>query len=248
MITIKSPREIELLRKAGQVVALVHSELKKAIKPGISLKELDRIAEEVIRGQGCTPSFKGYGGFPASICASVNDVLVHGIPTNYHLKEGDIITVDVGACYKGYHGDGACSFAVGQISDEAQKLLDVTQQALYLGLAQVKPYNRVGDISHAIQTYVESFGYSLPIEYTGHGVGTSIHEDPIVPNVGKPHTMALLKKGMVIAVEPMVFMGQRECVVDDDGWTVRSLDGSLAAHFEHTIVVTEDGYEILTKL
>lgn len=248
MINIKTPREIVLMRKAGQVVALVLEKLHEVIKPGISLLEIDKIAEEIIFQNDCTPSFKGYEGFPNAVCASVNDVLVHGIPNNYRLKDGDIVTIDVGACYKGYHGDGAYTYKVGNVSKEVCKLLEVTEKALYLGLEQIKPLKRVGDISNAIQTYVEEHGYSLPSEYTGHGVGNDIHEEPNVPNVGKPNTMAFLKKGMVIAVEPMVFMGKKTCVVDKDGWTVRSKDHSWAAHYEHTVVVTEDGCEILTKL
>lgn len=248
MITLKSEREIKLLREANRVVALVHQTMASAIKPGVSLITLDRIAEKVIRDNGCTPSCKGYGGFPNSICASVNDALVHGIPNHYKLKNGDIVTIDVCACYRGYHGDGAYTYKVGDVSAEAEQLLKVTEEALYIGLSQVKPGNRVGDISNAIQTYVESFGYSLPEEYTGHGVGTSIHEDPNIPNVGIAHTGPLLKKGMVIAVEPMVFAGKKDCVTMNDGWTVKSRDHSLGAHFEHTIVITDDGYEILTKL
>ncbi len=248
MITLKSEREIKLMKEAGRVVALVHKTVGEAIKPGVSLKTLDVIAEKTIRDSGCTPSFKGYGGFPNSVCASVNDALVHGIPNNYRLKEGDIVTIDAGACYHGYHGDGAFTFKVGKVSEETEKLLKVTQEALYVGLEQVKPGNRVGDISNAIQQYVESFGYSLPVEYTGHGIGTTVHEDPSIPNVGKPHTGALLKKGMVIAVEPMVFMGGADCYTLSDGWTVKSKDHSLGAHYEHTVAITEDGYEILTKL
>ncbi|MDY6062802.1 MAG: type I methionyl aminopeptidase [Erysipelotrichaceae bacterium] len=248
MITLKSEREIKLLREANRVVALVHQTMASAIKPGVSLITLDRIAEKVIRDNGCTPSCKGYGGFPNSICASVNDALVHGIPNHYKLKNGDIVTIDVCACYRGYHGDGAYTYKVGDVSAEAEQLLKVTEEALYIGLSQVKPGNRVGDISNAIQTYVESFGYSLPEEYTGHGVGTSIHEDPNIPNVGIAHTGPLLKKGMVMAVEPMVFAGKKDCVTMSDGWTVKSRDHSLGAHFEHTIVITDDGYEILTKL
>ena len=249
MITIKSPREIELMAKAGEIVALVHKKLLEVIKPGISTLEINRIAEEVIRENDANPSFKGLYGFPAAVCTSVNKVLVHGIPDHTILKDGDIISVDVGACYKGYHGDSAWTYKVGNVTDEKTlDLLKVTEEALYEGLKQVKPGNRVGDISNAIQTYVEAHGYSCPIEYTGHGIGKAVHEDPSVPNVGKPHTMALLKKGMCIAVEPMVFMGKPHCVTLKDGWGVVARDGSLSAHYEHSVVVTDDGYRILTTL
>lgn len=248
MISIKSPRELELMREAGKIVARVHKKMKEVIRPGISTLELDRIAEEVIRSNGAAPSFKGYQGFPASICTSINEMLVHGIPDHTILKDGDIISVDVGACYKGYHGDSAWSYTVGEVKDE--KILDlmkVTEEALYQGLAQVKAGNRVGDIANAVQTYVEAHGYSLPIEYTGHGIGRHVHEEPSVPNVGRAHSLEHLKKGMCIAVEPMVFMGKPHCRTLPDGWGVVSRDKSLAAHYEHTVIVLEDGYEITTK-
>ena len=248
MISIKSPREIELMDIAGSIVAKVHKKMKEVIKPGISTLELDRIAEKVIRENDATPSFKNYQGFPSAICASINDTLVHGIPDHTILKDGDIITIDVGACYKGYHGDSGWTYTVGEVKDpKVLELLKVTEESLYLGLEQAKPGNHVGDIANAIQTYVESFGFSLPEEYTGHGIGRSVHEDPYVPNVGKPKTLALLKKGMCIAVEPMVFMGKADCYTLADGWGVKSKDHSLAAHYEHTIAITDDGYRILTK-
>ena len=246
MIAIRSEREIALLKKAGAIVGHTHAVLAKVIRPGITTRELDKMAEEVITSMGATPSFKGYQGFPGSICTSINEMLVHGIPDDTVLKDGDIISIDIGACYKGYHGDSAWSYAVGSIRPEHQKLLDVTRESLFKGLEQVKAGNHVGDIAHAIQSYVESFGYSLPIEYTGHGVGSSLHEDPAIPNLGKPHTLEKLKKGMVIAVEPMVFMGRPNTRTLSDGWGVVSKDGSWAAHFEHTVVVTEDGYDITT--
>lgn len=247
MITLKSSREIELMDKAGSVVGLVHKHLKEIIKPGISTLQIDRICEEIIRENGCTPSFKNLYGFPGAVCTSVNEVLVHGIPDHRILKDGDIISVDVGACYKGYHGDSAWSYAVGNVKPEVLKLLEVTEQSLYEGLKFAKPGNRIGDIANAIQTYVESFGYSLPIEYTGHGIGKKVHEDPNVPNVGKPHTLELLKPGMCIAVEPMVFMGKPHCITLADGWAVVNRERSLSAHYEHTIVITKDAYKILTK-
>lgn len=247
MITLKSSREIELMDRAGTVVALVHKHLKEIIKPGISTLQIDRICEEIIRDNDCTPSFKNLYGFPGAVCVSVNEVLVHGIPDHTILKDGDIVTVDVGACYKGYHGDSGWTYAVGEIKPEVRKLLEVTEDALYKGLEQAKPGNHVGDISNAIQTYVESFGYSTPIEYTGHGIGKKVHEDPSVPNVGKPHTLELLKAGMCIAVEPMVFMGKPHCVTLKDGWGVVNKERSLSAHYEHSIAITKDGYKILTK-
>lgn len=247
MISIKSQREIDLMREAGAIVARVHKRLLKEIKPGITTLQINKICEEVIKENGATASFKGLYDFPCAVCTSVNEVLVHGIPNNKKLKEGDIISVDVGACFKGYHGDSAWSYAVGKISKEASDLLKVTEEALYEGLKQVKPGNRVGDISNAIQTYIESRGYYTPKEYTGHGVGKSVHEDPYVPNVGKKGEGPVLKKGMCLAIEPMVFTGTAKCKTLDDDWGVVAIDNSLAAHYEHTIVVTDEGYEILTK-
>lgn len=247
MISLKSSREIELMDRAGTVVALVHKRLKEEIKPGMTTKHIDQICEEVIRENGCTPSFKGLYGFPGSVCTSVNEVLVHGIPGSQILKNGDIISVDVGACYKGYHGDSAWTFLVGDVDEKARDLCRVTEEALYRGLEQVRPGNRIGDISWAIQSYVEAHGYSCPIEYTGHGIGKSVHEDPYVPNVGKPHTGPILKRGMCIAIEPMVFMGKPHCHTLDDDWGVVANDHSLSAHYEHTIAITADGYKILTK-
>ena len=247
MISIKSKREIELMKEAGAIVARVHKRLKEEIKPGITTSQINKICEKVIKENGATPSFKGLYDFPCAVCTSVNEVLVHGIPNNKALKDGDIISVDVGACFKGYHGDSAWSYAVGKISKEANDLLKVTEEALYEGLKQVKPGNRIGDISYAIQTYIESHGYFTPKEYTGHGIGKSVHEDPYVPNVGKKGEGSVLKKGMCIAVEPMVFAGTAKCKTLKDGWGVVALDNSLAAHYEHTIVITDEGYEILTK-
>lgn len=247
MISLKSSREIELMDRAGTVVALVHKRLKEEIKPGMTTKHIDQICEEVIRENGCTPSFKGLYGFPGSVCTSVNEVLVHGIPGSQILKNGDIISVDVGACYKGYHGDSAWTFLVGDVDEKTRDLCRVTEEALYRGLEQVRPGNRIGDISWAIQSYVEAHGYSCPIEYTGHGIGKSVHEDPYVPNVGRPHTGPILKRGMCIAIEPMVFMGKPHCHTLDDDWGVVANDHSLSAHYEQTIAITADGYKILTK-
>ncbi len=246
MITLKSQPEIETMREAGRIVGLAHEAIAKAIRPGITTLELNAIAEKVIRDHGAIPSFLGYGGFPASICASINNVLVHGIPDHTRLKDGDIISIDIGACYKGYHGDSAWTHAVGEISDEAKNLMKVTRESLFVGLQQAKPGNRLGDICHAIGEYVESHGYSVPVDYTGHGIGTEMHEEPAIPNYGKAGRGVLLKEGMTLAIEPMVHAGKPQTRVLQDDWTVVSKDGSLAAHYEHTIVITSTGYEILT--
>lgn len=246
MIFAKSPREIATMKQAGKIVALARAAVAAAIAPGVTTKQLDRIAEKVIRQQGASPSFKGYGGFPASICTSINSVLVHGIPDQTVLKDGDLISIDIGACYKGYHGDAAWTFAVGRVSEEAVRLMEVTRQSLFIGLEQAKPGNRLSDISHAIGEFVEAHGYSVPIDYTGHGIGTHLHEEPAIPNFGSPGKGILLKEGMTFAIEPMVHAGKPHTRVLADDWTVVTKDGSLAAHYEHTIVITKDGYEILT--
>jgi methionyl aminopeptidase len=249
LITLRNEDELAKLRQAGRIVALTHQYLKQHLVPGITTKKLDDLAEKFILSQGATPSFKGLYGFPGSVCISLNETLVHGIPSKkIVLKEGDIITIDIGACWQGYHGDSAWTYAVGEISEEAQKLLDVTEQALFEGLKMARAGNRIGDISHAIQKYVEKFGFSLPREYTGHGVGREIHEDPIVPNYGKPHRGPLLRKGMVIAVEPMVNAGVKETITLSDGWTVVTSDGRLCAHYEHTVAITDGACEIFTTL
>ena len=246
MITLKSQIEIETMREAGKIVGLAHEAVAKAIRPGVTTLELNAVAEKVIRDHGAIPSFLGYGGFPASICASINDVLVHGIPDHTRLKDGDIISIDIGAVYKGYHGDSAWTHAVGEISDEAKNLMKVTRESLFIGLQQAKPGNRLGDICHAIGEYVESHGYSVPVDYTGHGIGTELHEEPAIPNYGRAGRGVLLKEGMTLAIEPMVHAGKPQTRVLQDDWTVVSKDGSLAAHYEHTIVITSTGYEILT--
>ncbi len=246
MITIKSDREIELLRIAGNVVYKTHQYLKPFIKEGITTKELDKLGEEFIRKEGCTPSFKGYDGFPYAVCISVNSEVVHGFPSNRKLKNGDIVTLDIGACWKGYHGDSGWTYAVGDISDDAKYIMEHTEKALFEGLKQVKPGNRIGDISYAIQKYAEEHNLGVVKELCGHGVGTDVHEDPEVPNFGIPNTGPKLKEGMVIAVEPMLTLGKPGVFLHDNNWTVDTLDHSLSGHFEHTIVVTKDGYEILT--
>lgn len=247
MIICKTPREIEIMREAGKIVALTHQELQKHITPGISTKELDAIAEKFILKADALPSFKGYNGFRGSICASVNEELVHGIPGDRILRDGDIISIDIGAKYNGYHGDSAWTYAVGTISEENQKLLKVTEESLFKGLDQVKPGERLSNISHAIQDYVESHNFSIVREYVGHGVGQDLHEDPQIPHYGPPNKGPRLKPGMVLAIEPMVNAGSRYVKTLADNWTVVTVDGKMCAHFEHTIAITDNGYEILTK-
>ena len=246
MITIKSPREVELLRIAGNVVYKTHQYLKPFVKEGITTEELNRLGEEFIISQGCTPSFKGYEGFPAGICMSVNSEVVHGFPSKRKLKNGDILTMDIGACWKGYHGDSGWTYAVGEISDDAKYIMEHTEKALYVGLEQVKPGNRIGDISHAIEEYAKEHNLGVVRELCGHGVGTDVHEDPEVPNYGEAGTGPKLREGMVIAIEPMLTMGSPKVFLRENNWTVETQDGSLAGHYEHTVVVTKDGYEILT--
>lgn len=246
MITIKSNREIELLAIAGGIVYETHQYLRPFIKEGITTKELDRLAEEFIRSKGATPSFKGLYDFPNACCISINQEVVHGIPSKRKLRNGDIVSIDIGACYKGYHGDSAWTYAVGEISESKKNLMKWTEESLFKGLEQVKPGNHVGDIGHAVQEYAESKGLGVVRELVGHGVGTSVHEDPDVPNYGTKGTGPVLKEGMVIAVEPMLTLGSREIVILDDDWTIETQDYSPSAHFEHTVAVTKDGYRILT--
>ena len=249
MVTIKSPREVDLMKRAGQIVALAHQEVAKHVKPGISTLQLDEIIENVIRSADAIPSFLHYNGFPANSCISVNEVVVHGIPSPKKiLKNGDIVSVDIGAIYKGYHGDGAWTYACGTISNEAKKLLEATEASLFAGLSQAKAGNRLTDISHAVQVYAESQGFSVVRDFVGHGIGTQMHEEPQIPNFGLPGKGITLRPGMTIAVEPMINAGRKEVKVLADGWTTITLDKSLSAHFEHTILITETGYEILTKV
>ncbi len=246
MITIKSKREVELLKIAGNIVYQTHQYLKPYIKEGITTKELDKLAEDFIRSKDATPSFKGYEGFPSTLCTSVNSEVVHGFPSDRKLKNGDIISIDIGACYKGYHGDSAWTYTVGEVDEKTRKLLEDTKKSLFVGLEQVKPGNRIGDIGYAIEQYAHKHSLGVVRELCGHGVGTSVHEDPEVPNYGIPNTGPRLKEGMVIAVEPMLTMGSPRIYVHDNDWTIDTQDGSLSAHFEHTVVVTKDGYQILT--
>lgn len=247
MIICKTPRELDIMRRAGQIVAFTHQELKKHIKPGVTTKRLDQIADRFIRQHEAIPSFKGYNGFPGSICISVNEELVHGIPGSRVLQDGDIVSIDIGAKYNGYHGDSAWTYPVGTISEEDQKLLDVTEESLYKGLLEAKPGNRLSDLSHAIQSYAEGEGFSIVREYVGHGVGQGLHEDPQIPHYGPPGKGPRLKPGMVLAVEPMVNAGSRYVKTLADNWTVITVDGKRCAHFEHTIAITDSGFDILTK-
>jgi methionyl aminopeptidase len=247
MIICKSEAELNLMREAGRIVAGAHRLMAQAVQPGITTLELDQIVEAYIRSQGAVPSFKGYNHFPASICASVNEELVHGIPNHRKLVDGDIISIDIGAQYQGYHGDSAWTYPVGSISETAKKLLDVTERSLYAGLAEAKPNVRLYTISHAIQKCIEDEGFSVVREYVGHGIGANLHEEPQIPNYGIPDRGPRLKSGMVLAIEPMVIVGERYVKTLEDHWTVVTLDGSLCAHFEHTIAITDDGYEILTR-
>jgi methionyl aminopeptidase len=249
VISIKSSAEIERMREAGRVTALTIERVVEAVRPGVSTEDLDRVAERSIRGEGCTPSFLEYRGFPASICTSINDEIVHGIPSpDRILREGDLLSLDVGAVFEGYHGDSAVSLFVGgrAPSEEAARLVKMTEEALFAGIDAVRPGGRISDVGHAVESLVEPVGYSLVREYGGHGVGRALHEDPIILNYGRPGRGPAIKPGLVVAIEPMVNLGGWETRVLDDDWTVVTRDGSLSAHFEHTIAVTPDGPEILT--
>jgi methionyl aminopeptidase len=248
MIILKSPDEVAKMRVAGGIVAETIETVLAAVEPGVSTADLDVVAEAFIRERKATPSFKGYRGFPASICASLNEEVVHGIPSPKRiLKEGDVLSLDFGAIWDGYHADSAVTVFVGEpASAEAEKLVRVTEEALEAGISQIRPGGRLSDISHAVQQVVEGAGFSVVREYVGHGVGRSLHEDPQIPNYGLPGRGPELRPGLVVAVEPMVTMGDWKTRVLADDWTVVTADGSLAAHFEHTIAVTEDGREVLT--
>ncbi len=247
-IVIKSEREIEIMRQAGRIVAETLAVVAEAVRPGITTHDLDDVTYRTITRQGATPSFKGYRGYPASLCASLNDEVVHGIPGKRVLKEGDVVSLDVGALYKGFHGDAALTVPVGKINGRTQALLDACKAGLAAGIGAARAGARVGDISAAVQTTVEALGFSVVREYTGHGVGRNLHEDPLVPNVGQPQTGALLRPGMTIAIEPMINLGSWEVELRPNGWTVATRDGSVSAHFEHTVVIREGEAEILTKL
>ncbi|MFP4697103.1 MAG: type I methionyl aminopeptidase [Eubacteriales bacterium] len=246
-ISIKSKSEIEIMKKAGRIVAKTHSLLKKTVKPGISTFELNKVAEDYIKSQNATPSFKGYMGYPASICTSVNNEVVHGIPSKDRiLNEGDIISIDIGAYYNGYHGDAARTLAVGQISEEAQKLIQVTKDSFYKGIEYAKEGCHLFEISAAIQEYVETYGYSIVRDLVGHGIGRELHEEPQIPNFKQKRRGPKLQKGMVLAIEPMVNIGRLEVRWLNDNWTVVTIDESLSAHYENTILITDKDPELLT--
>lgn len=248
-VTIKSSKEIELMREAGKILAKTHDELEKILKPGMSTWDIDHIGEEIIRSYGCLPSFKNYNGYPASICVSVNDEVVHGIPNKQRvIQEGDIVSLDAGVIYKGYHSDAARTHGVGKISREAEKLIEVTKQSFFEGIKFAKPGNHLNDISTAIQKYAESFGYGVVRDLVGHGIGSHLHEDPEVPNFARRRKGILLQPGMTLAIEPMINEETYDVVWLDDDWTVVTEDGSLSAHYENTILITEDGPEILSLL
>ena len=246
-INMKSEREINLMREAGKILAKVHDELEQFIKPGISTKDIDKKGEELIRSFGCIPSFLNYNGYPASICVSINEEVVHGIPSPKRIiKEGDIVSLDAGVIYNGYHSDAARTHAVGEISNEARKLIDVTKNSFFEGIKYAKPGNHLYDISKAIQDYAESFGYGVVRKLVGHGIGKNLHEEPQVPNFKMPGRGVRLQPGMTLAIEPMINIGTHDVKFLSDKWTVVSLDGSLSAHYENTIVITEGEPEILS--
>jgi methionyl aminopeptidase len=252
MITIKSAREIDLMRRANVIVAEVLQELKRAVKPGVTTLELDQIAEELTLKRNATPAFKGYqvAGriYPRSLCASINEEIVHGIPSARALKEGDIIGLDYGVIYQGYYGDSAVTVGIGKVSEEAERLMRVTEEALYRGIEQLRDGERMGKLSSAIQQTAEGAGFSVVRSFVGHGIGRRLHEEPPVPNYGQPDSGLRLRQGMVLAIEPMVNIGGYEAVIKEDGWTAVTKDGSLSAHFEHSVAITENGPFILSRL
>lgn len=246
MITIKNRSEFAKMEKAGACVAAVHEAVAEAARAGASLEYLDEVAAKVIRSHGCRPSFLGYRGFPANICTSPNEVVVHGIPNGYRLREGDVLSIDAGAVYEGYHGDAAITFGIGEISPEAERLLEYTKRALWEGIEQTAAGARTGDIGHAVETVAEAQGYGLVRNYVGHGIGRDMHESPQVPNYGPPGKGMRLRTGMAICIEPMFNLGTGETILQEDGWTVATADSRLSAHFEHTVALTEDGTKVFT--
>lgn len=248
MVILKSSWEIDLIRKSGRIVAEALARLTKLVEPGITTLDLDRLAEEYILKRGAKPAFKGYRGYPYSLCASVNEQVVHALPSERTLKEGDIISLDLGSIVDGYYGDAAVTVPVGQVSDEANRLIDVTQESLRRAIDAVHPGGRLSDISHAVQAAVEAEGFSVVRLFVGHGIGRSLHEEPQIPNFGPPGHGPVLKTGMVLAIEPMVNAGSPDVMILEDRWTAVTCDGSLSAHFEHTVALTENGTEVLTSL
>ena len=247
MVHIRTEREIQLIASSCQIVADTLDMLTDHVKPGAKINELDRLAEEFIISKGARPAFKGYMGFPATLCVSVDDEVVHGIPSDRFLEEGQIVGIDCGAEKEGYYGDHARTFPIGKISESRQKLMDITRDCLLRGISEAKPGNYVSDIGYAIQSLAESNGYSVVRELVGHGIGSSLHEEPQIPNYGNPKQGHRLAEGMCIAIEPMINMGKKEVKTDSDGWTIRTIDGEVSAHFEHTIAITSDGPKILSK-
>ncbi|MCR8644852.1 type I methionyl aminopeptidase [Paenibacillus sp. N1-5-1-14] len=247
MITIKTKEQIEMMRNAGELLVNCHKEIAKMIKPGVTTWEIDQFVEKYLSKHGATPEQKGYNGYQYATCASINDEICHGFPRKTPLQEGDIVTIDMVVNLNGWLADSAWTYAVGNISDEAQRLLDVTKESLYRGIAEAKVGNRVGDISHAIQTYAEGEGFSVVRDFVGHAIGQVIHEDPQIPHFGPPNRGLRLKEGMVITIEPMINIGEYHSKVDGDGWTARTVDGSLSAQYEHTIAITAEGPVILTN-
>lgn len=246
MIFLKTEEEIELLRISNQLVGQAHGEVAKIIAPGVSTLKLDKIAEEFIRDNGAEPAFKGYGGFPNTLCVSVNDMVVHGIPSSYELREGDIVSVDCGVLKNGFFGDSAYTFAVGEVAPEVEALLRVTKESLYKGIELAVENQRLGDVGYAIQKHCEDHGYSVVREMVGHGIGKNLHEDPQVPNYGKRGRGTKLKEGMVLAIEPMINLGKRNIKIESDGWTAKTIDGKVSAHFEHSVVVRKGKADILS--
>ncbi|MBO7607340.1 MAG: type I methionyl aminopeptidase [Paludibacteraceae bacterium] len=247
MIYLKTAEDIELMRISNRIVAMTLGEIAKAVKPGVTTLQLDALAEDFIRSQGAVPSFLGYAGYPNSICTSVNDQVVHAIPSKYVLKEGDVVSVDCGAQINGFHGDSCYTFCVGEVSEEVKKLLRTTKEALLLGISKAKSGNRLGDVSHSIQEYCEGKGYSVVREMTGHGIGRMMHEEPLVQNYGRARRGLLFREGIVIAIEPIINMGKRGVYLEKDGWTVRTADGLPSAHYEHTVAIGTDSPDILSS-
>ncbi len=248
MIAIKKDEDIKKMREAGRIVAQVHNLMRQMVRPGISTGELNQAAEELIYQAGAVPSFKGYGGFPAGLCISIDDEVVHGIPGERILMEGSIVSIDAGAYLDGFHGDAAISLPVGDVDEDKARLLKVTEESLYQGIEQARIGNRLGDISHAVQSHCEKQGFTVVRDYVGHGIGANLHEEPQVPNYGPPHRGVRLQENMALAIEPMVNLGKHHVKVLSDGWTVKTLDGKPSAHFEHTIVITAEGPLIMTEL
>ncbi len=248
MVILKLPEEIEKARASNRIVAEVLSRLREKVKPGVKTKDLDAFAEEIAEKRGARPAFKGYHGYPHSLCISINEVVVHGMPSERVLMEGDIVGLDFGVCYQGFYGDATITLPVGRVTDRALKLMQVTEQSLYAGIEQAREGNRLGDISAAVQSVAEDAGYSVVRDFVGHGIGKNLHEEPQIPNFGQKGRGIELKKGMILAIEPMVNEGQFKVQILPDGWTVVTKDGSLSAHFEHSVAITENGPDILSKL